>query len=152
MKTKKELMAEIKWELAVGKYNPYYLEYLALGKEFRAAMSLRDYFTIKYGSWPEDLDEDTFNGTRQRLKEEKQEVWEELAQGHSHVEEHASSHDEKVSEEKDQAVVHDETVDTGMLMGFVTGTDDEGATHCPTYDDYEVDDTTTTLCTISVVI
>jgi hypothetical protein len=77
------------------------------------------------------------------LKEEKQEVWEELAQAHSHVEEHASSHDEKVSGEEDQAVVHDETVDTGMLMGFVTGTDDEGATSCPTYDDYEDDDTTT---------
>jgi hypothetical protein len=40
MKTKKELMAEIKWELAVGKYRPYYLEYLALGKEFCATMSL----------------------------------------------------------------------------------------------------------------
>jgi hypothetical protein len=143
MKTKKELMAKIKWELAVGKYMPYYLEYLALGKEFCATMSLRDYCTIKYGSWPEDLDEDSFNGTRRRLKEEKQEVREELARAHSHVEEHASNHDEKVSGEEDQAVVHDETIDTSMLMGFVTGTDDEGAMSCPTYDDYEDDDTTT---------
>ena len=63
MKTK-ELMDEIKLELAVGEYMPYYLEYLELGKEFCAAMSLRDYCTIKYGSQTEDLDEDTFNGTR----------------------------------------------------------------------------------------
>jgi hypothetical protein len=115
---------------------PYYLEYLALGKEFCAGMSLRDYCTIKYGSWPEDLDEDAFNGTKRRLKEEKQEVWEELVQAHSHVEDHASNHDEKVSGEEDQAMVHDE------LMGFFTGIDDEGATSCPTYDDYEDDDTT----------
>jgi hypothetical protein len=141
MKTKKELMAEIKWELAVGKYMPYYREYLALGKEFRAAMSLRDYCTIKYGSWPKDLDEDSFNGTRQKLKEDKQEVQEDLAQAHSHVEEHASSHDVEVSVGEDQAVAYDETVDTSMLVGFVTSTDDEGATSCPTYDDYEDDDT-----------
>jgi hypothetical protein len=68
---------------------------------------------------------------------------EEFTRAHSHVEEHASSHDEKVSGEEDQAVVYDETVDTSMLMGLVTGTDDEGATSCPTYDDYEDDDTTT---------
>jgi hypothetical protein len=138
----KELMAEIKLELAVGEYMPYYLEYLELGKEFCASMSLRDYCTIKYGSWLEDLEEDAFSGTRQKLKEEKQEVWEELPQAHSHLEEHASSHDEKVSGEEDQGVVQDQIVDTGMLMGFVTGIDDEGATSCPTYDDYEVDDTT----------
>jgi hypothetical protein len=58
------------------------------------------------------------------------------------VEEHASNHEENVSGEEDQVVVHDETVDTGMLMGFVIGID-EGATSCPTYDDYEDDDTTT---------
>ena len=40
MKTKKDLMDEIKWELAVGKYKPYYLVYLAPGKEFCATMSL----------------------------------------------------------------------------------------------------------------
>jgi hypothetical protein len=77
------------------------------------------------------------------LKEEKQKVWEEIAQVHSHVEEHASSHDEKVSGEEDQAEVHDETIDSGILMGFVTGTHDEGETSCPTYDDYEDDDTPT---------
>jgi hypothetical protein len=41
MKTKKELMVEIKWELAVGKYMPYYQEYLALGKEFCATVFSR---------------------------------------------------------------------------------------------------------------
>jgi hypothetical protein len=32
MKTKKEFIAEIKWELVLGKYMPYYLEYLAMVK------------------------------------------------------------------------------------------------------------------------
>jgi hypothetical protein len=64
MKTKKDLMAEIKWELVVGKYMPYYQEYLALGKELCVAMCFQDYCTIKYGSWPEGLDEDSFNDTR----------------------------------------------------------------------------------------
>jgi hypothetical protein len=64
MKTTKELMAEIKWELAVGKYMPHYLEYLAQGKEFCAAMSFRDYCSIKYGSWAKGLDEGSFNGPR----------------------------------------------------------------------------------------
>jgi hypothetical protein len=79
------------------------------------------------------------------LKKENQEVHEELARAHSHVEENASNHDEKVSKEEDQVVVHDETVDTSMLMGFIIGTDDEGEMSCPTYDDYE-DDVTTTPC------
>jgi hypothetical protein len=70
MKTKKELMAEIKWELAVGKYMPYYQEYLTLDKEFCAAMSFRDYCTIKYRSWTEGLDKDSFNGTRRKMKED----------------------------------------------------------------------------------
>jgi hypothetical protein len=57
------------------------------------------------------------------------------------VEERASSHDEEVSIEEDQAMVYDETVDTSMLTGFVTSTNDEGAMSCPTYVDYEDDDT-----------
>jgi hypothetical protein len=48
MKTKKDLMVEIKWELVVGKYMPYYQEYLALGKELCVAMCFQDYCTIKY--------------------------------------------------------------------------------------------------------
>jgi hypothetical protein len=43
-----------------------------------------------------------------------------------------------VSIEEDPVVVSDETVDTSMLAGF--GTNDEGATPCSTYDDYEDDD------------
>jgi hypothetical protein len=62
-----------------------------------------------------------------------------VAQAHSHVEEHASSHDEEVSTEEDQAMVYDETIGTCMLTGSVT--DDEGAISCPTYVDYEDDDT-----------
>jgi hypothetical protein len=120
-----------------------HLEYLALDKYFCVAMPMREYCTIKYGRCLEDLDEDAFNGTRQRLKEEKKEVWEDFARAHSHVEEHASNHEEKVSGEEDQSMVHDEIVNTGMLMGFFTGTDDEGETSCPIYDDYEDDDTST---------
>jgi hypothetical protein len=50
-----------------------------------------------------------------------------------------------VSIEEDQAMVlvYDETVDTSMLTRFITSTNDEGATSCPTYVDYEDDDTTT---------
>jgi hypothetical protein len=141
MKTKKELMVEIKWELAVGKYMTYYPEYLALGKEFCATMSFQDYCTIKYGSWPED----SFNGTRRRLKEDMVEEQRDplVAHAHSHVEERASCHDEEVSIEEDQVVVYDEIVDTSMLTGFITSTNDEEATSCPTYVDYEDDDMTT---------
>jgi hypothetical protein len=120
MKTKKELMAEIKWELVLGKYMPYYQEYLALGKELCTAMSFRDYCTIKYGSWPKGLDEDSFNGTRQRLKKDMAEEHRDplVVQAHSHVEERASNHDEEVSIEEDQAMVNDEIVDTSMLTGL----------------------------------
>jgi hypothetical protein len=62
-----------------------------------------------------------------------------VAWAHSHAEEHASNHDEEVSIEEDQEVVYDEIVDTSMLTGSVTSTNDEGETSCPTY----VDDTPT---------
>jgi hypothetical protein len=65
------------------------------------------------------------------------------AQAHIHVEEHATSHDEEVCVEEDQAVVYDEVVDTSMLAGFVASTDDEGETSCPTYYDFEDHDTNT---------
>jgi len=56
-------MQQTKRELTTIKYMPYYWEYLALGEEFCATMSLQDYCTIKYESWPKDLDEDSFKGT-----------------------------------------------------------------------------------------
>jgi hypothetical protein len=57
-----------------------------------------------------------------------------VAWAHSHAEEHVSNHDEEVSIEEDQEVVYDEIVDTSMLTGSVTSTNDEGETSCPTYD------------------
>jgi hypothetical protein len=65
-----------------------------------------------------------------------------VAQAHSHVEERASIHEE-VSIEEDQTMACDETVDNSMLIGSITSTNDEGETSCPTYVDYEDDDTTT---------
>jgi hypothetical protein len=62
------------------------------------------------------------------------------------VEECASSHDEE-----DQAMVYVETVDTSMLTGSVTCTNDEGATSCPTYVDYEDDDTATPYAPLAMV-
>jgi hypothetical protein len=66
-----------------------------------------------------------------------------VAHAHSHVEERASSHDVEVSIEEDQAMIDDETVDTSLLTGSITSTNDQGATSCPTYVDYEDDDTIT---------
>jgi hypothetical protein len=56
MKTRKDLLAKIKWKLVVVKYNPYYQEYLTIGKEFCEAKYYRDYSTIKYRCCLEGLD------------------------------------------------------------------------------------------------
>ena len=37
---------------------PRYQEYLAFGVEVCAALSFQDYYTIKFGSQPKDLDQD----------------------------------------------------------------------------------------------
>jgi hypothetical protein len=65
------------------------------------------------------------------------------AQTHIHVEDHAISHDEEVCIVEDQVMVYDEVVDTSMLAGFVTSTDDKGATSCPTYYDFKDHETNT---------
>jgi hypothetical protein len=64
-------------------------------------------------------------------------------EAHIHVEEHATNHDEEVCVEEDQAMAYDEVVNTRMLAGYVTSTDDEVATSCPTYYDFEDHDTST---------
>jgi hypothetical protein len=61
-------------------------------------MSFQGYYTIKYGSWPKDLDEDSFKGTGQKLKRDEHE---------GQVEEHASSHVEDVCIEEDQTTTYD---------------------------------------------
>jgi hypothetical protein len=59
MKTKEELMAKILHQIQQTKR-----EYLALGEEICTTMSFQGYCTIKYGSWPKDLDKNLFKGTR----------------------------------------------------------------------------------------
>jgi hypothetical protein len=44
-------------------YMPYYREYLALGEEICAAFSFQSYYTLKYRSWPMDLDEHSLKST-----------------------------------------------------------------------------------------
>ena len=51
------------WQrLAVLQYLRRYQEYLALGDEVCATLSFQDYYTIKFGSQPKDLDEDFLKG------------------------------------------------------------------------------------------
>ena len=69
-----EPVAEISRRLATIKNMPYhYQEYLALGEDICATFSFQGYYTIKYGSWPKDLDEDSFKGTRDKLKRDEHE-------------------------------------------------------------------------------
>jgi hypothetical protein len=91
---------------------PDYREYLTLGEEIRAALPFKGYYTLKYGSWPKDLDEDYFKGTGQKLMRDEQ------------VEECASNHVEDVCIEEDQTTTYDtsselidEADDTSVLDG-----------------------------------
>ena len=65
-----------------------------------------------------------------------------MTQAHSHMEEHASFHDEEVCIEEDQyqEVICEEAVDTIMLEDYDTSTHDE-VTYFPTYYDYEDNNT-----------
>ena len=47
-----------------------YQEYLALGDEVCVALSFQDYYTIKFGSQPKDLDEDLLKGIVGGVKED----------------------------------------------------------------------------------
>jgi hypothetical protein len=46
-------------ELSTLTYISYYQEYLSLGEDIYAALFFQGYYTLKYGSWPKDLDEDS---------------------------------------------------------------------------------------------
>ena len=48
--------------LEVFQHLPRYQEYLALGDGVCEALSFQDYYTIKFGSQPKDLDEDLLKG------------------------------------------------------------------------------------------
>ena len=58
MKTMRRILTGNLQRLAVLQHLPRYQEYLALGDEVCSALSFQDYYTIKFGSQPKDLDED----------------------------------------------------------------------------------------------
>ena len=62
MKTLRRILARNLQRLAVLQHLPRYQEYLALSDEVCAALSFQDYYTIKFGSQPKDLDEDLLIG------------------------------------------------------------------------------------------
>lgn len=60
METDSELWAEISRRLAVTKNIHYhYQEYIAIGEDICVSMPFKNYFTIKYGFWPKNVDEDS---------------------------------------------------------------------------------------------
>ena len=108
METDSELWAEISTRLAAAKNIHYhYQEYLAMGKDICVALPFKNYFTIKYGFWPKNVDEDSFKSRGKEL---------EKSEDKEQVEEHASSLEEKVHIEEDQVAAED----TRMLDGFDT--------------------------------
>jgi hypothetical protein len=86
-KVNPERLAELLRKLEANKYMPDYQEYLTLGEEIRATLPFKSYYTLKYGSWPKDLDEDYFKSIGKEVKKDEHE---------GQVEEHASSHEEDV--------------------------------------------------------
>ena len=58
MKTMRRILTENLQRLATLQHLPRYREYLALGDEVCVALSFQDYYTIKFGSQPKDLDQD----------------------------------------------------------------------------------------------
>jgi hypothetical protein len=65
-----ELLKELKAE---NKYRYDYQVYLTLDEKFRATLPFKDYYELKHGSCPEDLDEDYFKSTWQEVKKDEHE-------------------------------------------------------------------------------
>jgi hypothetical protein len=69
METKGEIMVGIshyiqaKREITLGRSSHYYLEYLTLCDHICVSFPFKGYYTLKYKSWPKDLDEDSFKDT-----------------------------------------------------------------------------------------
>jgi hypothetical protein len=53
-----ECLDKILRKLEVDKYMLRYREYLTLGEEICAVLPFKDYYTLKHGSWPNNLDKD----------------------------------------------------------------------------------------------
>ena len=62
MKTMRNILTENLQRLAALQHLIQYQEYLALGDEVCAALSFQDYYTIKFRSQLNDLDEDLLKG------------------------------------------------------------------------------------------
>jgi hypothetical protein len=104
-----------------------------LGEEICATFPFRGYYTLKYESWPKDLDEDYLKYTGQKLKRDEHK---------GQAEEYASSHEEDVCIGENQTPTYDtssklidEVDDTSVLDGY---TFDESTKHEDetSYDDY----------------
>ena len=70
-----------------------YQEYIVEGDEICAALPFRDHYTIKYRSWPKDLDKDYLNASGKKLKRDVHEI---------KVKDHTSIHIEDLCIEEDQ--------------------------------------------------
>ena len=69
MKTMRRVLTGNWQRLAVLQHLPRYHEYLALGDDVCAALSFQDYYTIKFGIQPKDLDEDLLKDISSNLQE-----------------------------------------------------------------------------------
>ena len=66
-------MADNLKRLASFEYILQHQEYLALGDEVCATLSFEDYYTLKYGSWPKEWDEDPLKCTGKNVNVLKEE-------------------------------------------------------------------------------
>lgn len=119
METDSELWVEISRRLAATKNMHYhYQEYLAIGEDICESLPFKNYFTIKYGFWPKNVDEDSFKSRGNELKQ---------SEDKEQVEEHASSLEEKVHIEEDQVAAEDTSVSDGFdtdCEGVLASNDD----------------------------
>jgi hypothetical protein len=115
MKTREERWAELLCQARQTKYLRYYWEYLALSGEVRAALPFRDYYTIKSGSQPEDLDEDLLKSL---VREDEQK-----GQVDGELDMELTVHDEDVHEEVALELSY-ETSDSNTFDGQIDGQDD----------------------------
>ena len=108
MKTMRRVLTGNWQRLAVLQHLPRYQEYLALGDDVCAALSFQDYYTIKFGIQPKDLDEDLLKDIVGGGKKDEHEVQVEIhleskihdVQGNEHSSRDSDSHDEKTDYNK----------------------------------------------------
>ena len=70
MKTMRRILTGNLQRLATLQHLPRYCEYPALGDEVCATLSFQDYYTIKFGTRPKDLDEDLLKSIVGGVKED----------------------------------------------------------------------------------